>query len=241
MMKRTVAICGLMIAVAGALLAQDAEEIVRRADSATRYDSAYIEARMVNRDNFGDKTIAYRAWARGSNFLMEFVSDSEFGQKVLRTEDRVYHFFPDSEAVFTKGRGDSVVGLISYEDLTDESNLLDNYDATFDGEESINGIACYRIALSVKRGRRVAYPQQMVWIAMSDYTIWRVEMFTRSGQPLKTMQIREIGEFAGKRLPVDMVITDDVRVGVQSEIFIDAVDLDVDIPDSLFTRTELTR
>lgn len=234
-------ITGALILSAQTAMGLTAREIVGFADEAMDYQTAYIEARMVNTDRFGTKTIDYIAWAKGNNFLMEFTSDAEYGQKILRTEDRIYHFFPDSEAVFTKGKGDSVVGLISYDDLTDEADMLDTYDVALEGEEEVGGVPCYKISMRAKSGTRVAYPIQMVWIEWETYTLRRVEMFTRSGKPLKTMEIREVGEFEGRRIATDMIITDDVRRGVSSEMFIDRVELDLPIDDAKFTRRELTR
>lgn len=223
------------------LWAESAEEIVQKADDAMDYTSAYMEARMVNRDQFGAKTINYRAWARGDSFLMEFTSDAEFGQKILRTQDRIYHFFPDSEAVFTKSRGDSIVGLISYEDVTNETGILETYDVVLEGEERLNGIDCYKISMGVKKGKRAAYPLQMVWIGKGTYTIHRMEMFTRGGKPLKTMEIRRVDLIGGKQIAVDILLTDDVRKGVTSEIFIDRAELNLSIDEGKFTRRELTR
>jgi len=239
-MKRFVLVLLVTVPV-GILAAQSAEDIVRRADGVMDYETAYMEARMVNTDRFGAKIIEYRGWASGTNFLMEFTSDAEYGQKILRTGDRIYHFFPDSESVFTKNRGDSILGLISYDDITDENELLDTYDVSLAGEEQIRGVPCFVIHMQVKRGKRVAYPVQTVWIARDTYTIWRVEMFTRNNQPLKTMEIREVAEYDGVQMAVDILLTDQVRTGVTSEIFVQDVELNGIIPDSLFTRRELTR
>jgi outer membrane lipoprotein-sorting protein len=221
--------------------AQTAEEIVRQADEMMDYASAYMEARMVNTDRFGAKTIEYTAWAKDHNFLLEFTSDAEYGQKILRTDDRIYHFFPDSETIFTKSKGDSIVGLISYDDVTDESKMLDTYDVSLEGEETVEDVPCYKIFMTVKKGKRVAYPIQIVWFEKETSTPRRVEMFTRSNKPLKTMHIREVQEFEDKKVATDILITDDVRTGVTSEIFIEVVDLKQNIPDRLFTRRELTR
>ena len=132
------------------------------------------------------------------------------------------------------------MGLISYEDVTNESDMLDDYDVSLEGEETLKGISCYRIAMKVKSGRRVAYPNQLVWIEKGTYTIRRLEMFTRGNKPLKTMEIREVGEFAGRRIATDVLITDNVRKGVSSEIFVKHVELDRPIAASKFTRRELT-
>ena len=119
---------------------------------------------VVNSDQFGSKTVSYTAWAKGSDFLMKFTSPAEFGQKILRTNNRIYHFFPESEAVFTRSRGDSVVGLISYDDLTDDSAMLDTYNVKLEGEEILQGISCFRILMEVKPGKQAAYPVQRVRI-----------------------------------------------------------------------------
>ena len=239
-MKRTVLIL-LILGLTFSLAAQSAEEIVRRTDESMDFDSAYMKARMVNTDRFGEKIIHYIAWARGPNFLMEFTSDAEYGQKILRTDDRIYHFFPDSETVFTKSKGDNIVGLISYDDVTDESGMLDNYDVTLEGEEEIHGVLCYKISMQAKPGIRVAYPIQIVWIEKENFVMRRVETYTRSNKPLKTMEIRAVRVFDGKVMATDVLITDDVRRGVTSEIFVDEVELNLDIPSRMFTRRELTR
>ena len=193
--------------------AETAEEIAARADERMDYESAYIEASIVNTDRFGSKTITYKAWAEGSDFLMEFTSTAERGQKILRTADRIYHFFPESELVFTRSRGDEILGLISYEDLTDEAGLLENYEVDLDGEEELNGIPCRRLTMQAKRGKRLAYPRQTVWIEAGTYIIRRIEMFTRTGQPLKTAEIRKVEETGGKLMATDILLTDEVRRG----------------------------
>jgi outer membrane lipoprotein-sorting protein len=234
--------CVAMLAfVAGISAGQDADEIVRLADQRQDYESAYMEARMVNTDQFGSKTISYVAWAKGTSFLMEFTSDAEYGQRILRTDGRIYHFFPDSETVITRSQGDSIVGLISYEDVTNEESLLDNYTATLDGEETLDGVATWRILLRARPRRRVAYANQLLWIEKESRIIRRVEMYTRSMQPLKTMQIRSVEEVDGVLVPTDILMTDEVREDVTSEIFIEEVQVDVSIPDSRFTRRALTR
>jgi outer membrane lipoprotein-sorting protein len=240
-MKRIAILISLFSCAAALLPAQDAEQIVRRADERRDYTSAYMAARMVNTDQFGTKTIEYVAWAQGSDFLMEFTSDAEFGQRILRTDGRIYHFFPDSETVFTRGQGDSIVGLISYDDVTNEDGLLENYTASLDGEEELDGVDAWRILLEARPRTRVAYPNQMVWIEKESFIIRRMEMYTRTMQPLKTMEIRAIREIEGVFIATDILLTDEVRQNVSSEIFIEEIDVGIDIPDSRFTRRALTR
>lgn len=239
--NRYLVVPALLALSAGLAMAQTAEEIVREADAERDYETAYMEARMVNTDQFGTKTIEYVAWAKGSSFLMEFTSDAEYGQRILRDEGRIYHFFPDSETVFTRGQGDSIVGLISYDDVTNEDGLLENYNATLEGEEELGGTTAWRILLEAKPRTRVAYPNQIVWVEQGSYIIRRVEMYTRTMQPLKTMEIREAQEIDGVSVATDILLTDEVRQNVTSEIFIEQIDVGVSVPDSRFSRRALTR
>ena len=55
------------------------------------------------------------------------------------------------------------------------------------------------------------------------------------------MEIRKVGEFQGKQMATDILITDEVRRGVSSQILIDSVRLNEGVDDRLFTRRELTR
>lgn len=226
------------------LFAQIAEEIVQRADDAEDYNSAYMEIRMVNTTKQGVKNLAYKTWAKGSDFIMEFTGGEEDGQKVLRTKKKIYHYFPNSELVYIKGNNDSVFGssgLISYDDVSDENDMLDNYNAEIIGRETINGAQCFKIKLTMKPKKRVAYPIQIVWIEEGTYTMWRAEMFTRGNKPLKNLEVRKVKVIQGKQIAVDIILTDSVRRGVSSEIFVDVTRLNIDIPAGKFKYSELQR
>lgn len=237
---------GLIVSMifATGLFAQTAEEIVRQADDIQDYNSAYMEVRMINTTKQGVKNLAYKTWAKDSNFMMEFTGGEEDGQKILRTKKKIYHYFPNSELVYIKGNNDSVFGssgLISYDDVSDEDDMLDKYNAEIMGRETINGAKCFKIKLLMKPKKRVAYPIQILWIEEGTYTIWRTDMFTRGNKPLKSMLVRKVKMIQGKQVPVDMILTDSVRRGVSSEIFVDVAQLNIDISAGKFKYSELQR
>ncbi|MFW6223714.1 MAG: outer membrane lipoprotein-sorting protein, partial [Spirochaetota bacterium] len=96
-MKR-IALLALMalVPVVGALT-QSAEEIIRRLEANQTHETSRTEGRMVIHDRFGRRTTEFIMFARGSDdALIEFTSAEEAGQKVLRTDDEIYLFYPDA-------------------------------------------------------------------------------------------------------------------------------------------------
>ena len=79
------------------LSALTGEEIVRKADELQTFDTATAIGEMRIKDRFGIKVSTFNSWSRGADdSLIEFTSTAERGQKVLRTSDELYLYYPDA-------------------------------------------------------------------------------------------------------------------------------------------------
>ena len=159
--------------------APSVEEIVQRLEENRTYSSR-IEATWTIVDRFGERVSSMISWSRGADeFLVEFTSAAEFGQKILRTEDEIYLYYPDAaELVRLQGQAlrESMLGSdVSYEDLTGGRTILDDYTAVLEGREEVDDHDTWRVTLEA-RVRDVAYPLQTLWIDTELYLAWRTEL-----------------------------------------------------------------
>jgi outer membrane lipoprotein-sorting protein len=221
-----------------------AREIVRRLEANRTYETSRAEMTMTISDRFGERENTMVAWSRGAEeALIEFTSAAERGQKVLRTENEIYLFYPDAaELVRLQGAAlrESMLGSdVSYEDLTGGKTLLDTYDVTLEGREEIDGHDTYRISMEAKV-RNVPYPQQTVWVDTELFVARKSEQHALSGRLLKTIHQDDFREVDGYPVPFRTEIADAMKRNSSTTLLIDRLEIGVRVSNTLFSLEELS-
>ena len=235
----------LAITVGGTpLFAQSAEEVIRRMEVNQTHDTSYIEGRMIITDRFGSRTSSFEMYSEGEeNVLVEFTSPGEAGQKVLRTEDEIYLFYPDAaELIRLQGSAlrESMLGSdVSYEDMTGNRGILDTYQATLLGRETVRGYDCYVVELEAT-SRDVAYPRQRLWIDSDLFVMRRSEQYALSGRLLKEIVVTDLMERSGRVFPSAMTISDTLKANSSTEFLVDKAEIGIRLPRNIFSLEELT-
>lgn len=243
-MKRLLILfCILIIPAAGAC-AQSAEEIIRRLEDNQTHDTSRVEGRMVIHDRFGQRRSEFIMYARGAEeTLIEFTSAAEAGQKVLRTEDEIYLFYPDAaELIRLQGAAlrQSMLGSdVSYEDMTGNRGYLDTYEVDVTGREEVDGHPCHVLELEAT-SRDVAYPRQKLWVDAELYVMRRAEQYALSGRLLKVVEVQELMREAGKVFPAHMTIRDQLKRDTRTEFIVEEAAVGLDLPPRIFSVEELT-
>lgn len=245
--QRTVALiitAAMLALVPVSVFAITADEIVENMDRNNQFDTSYVEGSIQTTDRFGEKTSTFKAWTKGSHdSLIEFTSIAERGQKVLRTEDSLYLFYPDAEEVIRmqgSALRQSLLGSdLSYEDMTEDNDTLDKYEATLEGTEVLDGRNCYVVSLKAKT-RSVAYPSQKLWIDAETFVTWKGEYATKAGRLLKEMDTLETRVVGGKVFASKSRVSDKLKKDSQTIMSVDTIEVDIPLDDSLFTLENLT-
>jgi outer membrane lipoprotein-sorting protein len=219
-------------------------EVIQRVEANQVHDTMEAAGTMVIRDRFGERTKTLRSWAEGDErMLIEFTNPEERGQKILRLEDELYLFFPDAEeTIHLQGSAlrDSIVGSdFSYEDLTGEQSLLDDYTPTGMETVQLEGRTQYLITLEAKE-RGVAYPRQKMWVDAELFVPRRVEYYSLSDRLLKTMEIAEVRSIAGKNVPVHFIMEDKMKRNSSTEFSMENLAIGGRLPAGIFSLEELS-
>ncbi len=237
-------LCLFLFAAAAPASAITAEEIVRKMEANQVHASSRIEGTLIITDRFGVKTTTFISHSRGEEeALIEFTSPAEAGQKILRTNDEIYLFYPDAEEVIRiqgSALRDAVLGSdFSYEDMTGDKGLLDSFAVTLEGTEILDGAPCYRILLKAK-SRNVPYPQERIWVDAATFVGMRIEKYSLSGALLKEMIVLDTAVRNGRTFPVHVIMKDSMKKDSSTEFIITKIEIGVSIPDSLFSLEELS-
>lgn len=221
-----------------------AEEIVGRLEDNQTHTTSRSEMTMTIEDRFGRRVSTMTSFTRGDDLsLIEFTSAAERGQKVLRTADEIYLFYPDAaELVRLQGAAlrEGMLGSdVSYEDLTGGKTLLETYTVALEGTETVDGHPCYVVTMEARR-RNVAYPRQTVWVDQEIFVGRRSEYFSLNGRLLKTITASEIELVDDTYIPTHLVVSDALKRNSSTTIEIDEIELGLRLRDDLFSLEELS-
>ena len=192
------------------------------------------------------RTITSKTWSVGTaQSFSEYLSPArEAGTKMLKVEGKLWIYTPQTDrTIQISGHllRQSVMGSdMSYEDMMDDRKLLDVYAAEKVGEEMINDRNCYVIELSAIVDD-VAYHSQKMWVDTERFVPLKQELFAKSGQLLKRMELGDIQKVGGRWYPMKMTYKDMLKDGKGTEYRISKLAFDQDIPAYIFTKGALKK
>lgn len=228
----------------GMLAAQTAEEIITTMDKEQKYKTAKTVGSMYITDKYGVKQTDFISWSNeNSDFLMEFTSAAEEGQKILRTGKVVYLFFPDAEDLMRLQGSSLKQGMmgsdISYEDMTEGNSTLDKYDVKKLDDIVVDEIDCWAVEL-IGKTRAVPYYRRIVYIDKSNYLPKKEEYFSKSGKLLKEMTVQKIEKYNELWMITELTITDKLKKSSSTRMKMSQVQLNIPVDKNLFTVNNLT-
>ncbi len=223
------------------------EEILEKIDENLMVDQAVSTNTMIVRGRSGTRTITSKTWKKGKDrAFVEYLSPPrEKGKKMLRLEDKLWTYTPEPNDRIIAISGhllrQSVMGSdLSYEDLTENHNLEEKYDAEVVGAEEIDGRPCWKVEMTAKV-EDVAYHARTVWVDAERWLPLREERKAKSGRLLKMTRITDVFKTGGRWYPKRMVFKDMLARGEGTEYVIESIDFDIEIPEYMLTKAALRR
>lgn len=231
--------------IAKAELDLTVEEILSRVDSNQMIEHAIIEASMVVYGRTGERTIRLKSWSLGEEkSFSEYLSPArERGKKMLKVDDQLWIYTPEpSDRIITISGHllkQSVMGSdLSYEDLMSNDSLLEDYEAVILGEETIEGRPCLILDLTAKKSD-ASYARQKIWIDTERWLPVQSHLMAKNEKLLKQFLVKDVFELSDRWYPKEMHFKDMLATGDGTRYIIESIDLETEVPDSLFTKAAL--
>ena len=240
-------ICLLSIALICDLWAQtpDGDWIIQKMDQNFGSDNKIYVGTMIVHGRRGSRTIKSKSWLRGvDQSFTEFLSPPrEAGTKMLKLEDELWTYTPATDRVIRISGHmlrQSVMGSdLSYEDMMEDPELSNVYDAQVVEEEVMNERNCWVLELIAKEGKEIASHKRKVWVDKERFVSLREDRFARSGKLLKTTEVLEVLQQEGRWIPSHIVFKDALKRGKGTEMIIESMNFNADIPDHVFSKASL--
>lgn len=224
----------------------NAEEIIKKVDENLSSDNRVVETSITIHGRRTTRTLTAKTYAVGTQkSFTEYLSPArEKGTKMLKLEDQLWMYSPSTDrTIQISGHmlRQSVMGSdLSYEDMMDDRPLAETYRATLTGNETIHERETYVIELEAKV-RDVAYHLQKVWVDTERFVPLKQEMYAKSGQLLKRLELKDIKKIEGRWFPTTMIYKDMLKEGDGTEYRITDIRFNVEIPEYIFSKAALKK
>jgi len=220
------------------------KEILDRIDDNMSSETRHIKSKMVIHGPRATRTIESESWSVGDEkAYTEYLAPArEKGTKMLKLEDKLWIYSPGTDrTIQISGHmlRQSVMGSdLSYEDMMDDPNLMNKYDAVVTGSEEVDGTDCWILELQANT-EEVAYQMRKIWVDKQKYLPLKEELYAKSGTLLKKTELKDIRRIENRWYPGKIVFKDMLKKGEGTEFIVDEIKFNVNVPEHLLSKAAL--
>jgi outer membrane lipoprotein-sorting protein len=220
------------------------DEILDRIDRNMSADTRHIVSKMIIHGARSTRTIESETWSRGDeqSFTEYLAPAREKGTKMLKLDDKLWIFSPGTDrTIQISGHmlKQSLMGSdLSYEDMMDDPNLRNKYNAAVTGSEVFNNTECWVLELTATVAD-VAYYMRKMWVDKKRFIPLKEELYAKSGTLLKRTELSDIRQIEGRWYPYSIVFKDMLKKGDGTEFIVDRIEFNVAIPEYLLSKAAL--
>jgi outer membrane lipoprotein-sorting protein len=223
------------------------DEIIKNIDFNLNSKNRVITTKMIVHGRRTSRTIEARNWIVGTNkaFTKYISPPREAGSKMLKLDDKLLTYSPQTDRIIQISGHmlrQSVMGSdMSYNDIMEDKPLDELYSAEMEGVEYINERKCYVLFLESKI-EGLSYPKRREWVDFEYFLPVKEELYAKSGKLLKSTSMDGIKKIDNRWFPTRFVFKDELKKNTKgTEWIIDSIEFDVEIPDILFSKSNLRK
>lgn len=192
------------------LLAQDATEIIRKADEKMQGEDGYAEMVMKIVRPDWSREITMKSWAKDQDYSLILITGParDKGAAFLKREREMWNWQPSIDRVIKLPPSmmmQSWMGSdFTNDDLVRQSSIVNDYTHKLLGDSTLLGKKVWKIELTPKEDAPVVWGKIEAYIDQKDYLQYLIKYYDEEGYLVNTMILSEIKNLGGKELPTRM-------------------------------------
>ena len=234
--------------IAASLHAQNATEIVKRADDKMRGENSGISTMSMEIIRPGwRRTLEIKSWSKGTEKTMVLITApaKEKGQSFLKVGREMWSWNPTINrtiklppAMLSQGWMGSDY---TNDDMINQRSIVVDYNHTIIGEETLEGEACHKIKLTPKEDAPVVWGKIIFWITRKNDNILKAEYYDEDEYLVKTELGREIKNMDGRIIPTVYEIIPADEEDQKTVVTMESIQFNAPINDSFFSIQNMKR
>ena len=227
--------------------AQDAYQIIKRADEYLRGASQKAEMSIEVKRPKWSRTMDIKAWSLGNDysFILIIAPTRDKGTVFLKREKEIWNWQPKIEKVIKLPPSmmmQSWMGSdFTNDDLVKESSILLDYTHKIIGDTLILDRNCFTLELTPKPEAAVVWGKIKTFIDKNNFLQLGSEFYDEDGYLINKMEASEIKSFGNKILPSKMVMTPVEEEGQTTILRYKSIEYNIDIDKEFFSKQNMKR
>jgi outer membrane lipoprotein-sorting protein len=225
--------------------AQDATEIVKKADSKMQGESSQSEMEMKVVRPKWDRTICFKSWMKGRENGITLITQpaKESGQSFLKMKNEMWNWNPSISRMIKLPPSMMSQGWMgsdyTNDDMLKESSIVVDYKHKLLGTENVAGLDCYKIELMPKETAAVVWGKIIMWISKGEYYQLKLEYYDEDGKLVKTHLATDVRQMDDRKIPTKFEIIPADKSGQKTIVTIKTMKFNVKIADNFFTQQNM--
>ncbi len=248
MKQFTIIIISLLISFVIPVHAQDAREIIKKADEKMQGEetSQSTMTMTIVRPTW-QREVTFKSWTKGRDYSLALVTApaKEAGQTFLKRETEMWNWNPTINRLIKLPPSMMSQGWMgsdfSNDDLLKESSIVVDYTHTIIGKEEIDGWDCYKIELIPLEDAAVVWGKIFKWIAKEEFLQMKTEYYDEDDYLIKTELAYDMKTMGGRLIPSKFELIPEEEEGHKTVVVMDDITFNEPIPDSFFSQQNMKR
>ena len=227
----------------------DVNQIVRAIDERQRNQGdwkalCYMEQKEKDKTDVVYELVVYRRDLANQQLFLFTKPKSEAGKGYLRIDKNLWLYDPATGKWERRTERERIGGTDTRRGDLDASRLAEEYDARWEADEKLGAYDVHRVALKVKEGVDVAFPQVRMWIDAPTGNVLKTQELALSGRLMRTTyrprwkKVFSESKGADVWYPEEIRIYDEVEKANSTLILIRQIDLHA-LAANMFTKAWL--
>lgn len=228
--------------------AQDAKEIVKKADAKMRGEQSSISQMTMKivRPTW-ERTISFKSWSKGTDYSLVLITApaKEKGQSFLKFKREMWSWNPSINRMIKLPPSMLSQGWMgsdfTNDDLLNESSIVVDYTHKILGNETVSGKNCYEIELIPKENAPVVWGKVILWISKDDYLQLKSEYYDEDEYLVKTEIGSNIKTMSGRVIPTKFELIPADKEGNKTIMTLDMIEFNNPITENFFTQQNMKK
>lgn len=227
--------------------AQNAKDIVRKADEKMRGSTMQAELVIKTVRPTWTREMQCRVWTKGNNLSMILILSpaKDKGISFLKRKKEVWNWMPALERTIKlppSMMSQNWMGTdFTNDDLVRESSILEDYTHTIIGDTVIQNRDCYVVNMIPKPEAAVVWSKVIICIDKKDFIELHSRFYDENQQLINTMNSYDIRLMDDRLIPTRFEMTPQDKKGQKTEMIYKAVMYNKPISDDFFSLENIKK
>lgn len=229
------------------LNAQTSYDIIDKSENSYKGKSSEGTFTMVVHTPDYTRTVKMKAFNVGNDKALITVLSplKEQGNKTLKIGNEMWTYLKSTETTMKLPPSMLLQSWngsdLTNDDLVRETKLTRDYELKILLEEQIASEMCWKVQLTPKPETAVVWGKIYYWVRKIDFMPALIQFYDEKGKLIRTMSFSDIKKMSGRVIPTKWTIESKTKLNHFTEFIYDAVKFDVNIPDKIFSFSELEK